>query len=214
LLDISLNIASTPAGVCCKIKTTPHHIDPETKMILADKKGANIPGAGCEHSTWYVAQLRPGGFARAQLNLRRQGVETFMPLDGHTRVQKGKRKPGLKPLFPGYIFLHADPRRISFQAINCTYGISRLVMRDRVTAQTVPQALISDLWQRCDAEGRLQPPPSFRPGEAVRIIAGPFAEFVATVESLSAPERLRLLFEMMGQTVRVELAGSDLERLG
>ncbi len=195
------------------MQTIPHHVVPDPKMTQANNKDVNIPGAVSKHSTWYVAQLRPGGFARAQLNLRRQGVETFMPLDGHARAQKGRPKPGLKPLFPGYIFLHTNPQRISFQAINCTYGISRLVMRDRVTAQTVPQALISDLWQRCDVEGRLLPPPAFKPGEAVRIVAGPFSQFVATVESLSAPERLRLLFEMMGQAVRVEVAGSDLERL-
>ncbi len=196
------------------MQTVPHYVDPDSKMIQAEEIGTTIPGSGCELSSWYVAQLRPGGFVRAQLNLRRQGVETFMPLDGRARMQKGKRKPGLKPLFPGYIFLHADPRRISFQSINCTYGISRLVMRDRTAAQIVPQKLISELWQRCDAEGRLLPPPAFKPGEAVRIVAGPFSQFVATVESLSAPERLRLLFEMMGQTVRVEVASSDLERLG
>ena len=213
MLDISLNIESTPLGACCKMQTIPHHVDPDPKMIQPNKIDSNVPGAGCEHSTWYVAQLRPGGFARAQLNLRRQGVETFMPLDGRAQMQKGKRKPGLKPLFPGYIFLHTDPRRISFQSINCTYGISRLVMRDRTAAQIVPQKLISELWQRCDAEGRLLPPPAFKPGEAVRIIAGPFAQFIATVETLSSPERLRLLFEMMGQSVRIEVAGSDLERL-
>jgi transcriptional antiterminator RfaH len=195
------------------MQTVPHHVDPVPKMIQAEETGATVPASGCAHSNWYVAQLRPGGFARAQLNLRRQGVETFMPLDGGARMQKGQRKPGLKPLFPGYIFLHADPRQISFQAINCTYGISRLVMRDRITAQTVPQELISGLWQRCDAEGRLLPPPAFKPGETVRVTTGPFAQFVATVESLGAAERLRLLFEMMGQTVRVEVASSDLERL-
>ena len=31
-------------------------------------------------NSWYVAQLKPNGFYKAQLNLVRQGFECFMPM--------------------------------------------------------------------------------------------------------------------------------------
>lgn len=49
--------------------------------------------------------------------------------------------------------------------------------------------------------------------ESVRITAGPLVRFVAVVDRLKGPEKVRILFDIMGQTVRSEIASNDLERV-
>jgi transcription antitermination factor NusG len=44
------------------------------------------------------------------------------------------------------------------------------------------------------------------PGTPVRLIGGPFADQLATVEVMSGPDRVRVLLSMMSQTVPVEVS--------
>jgi transcriptional antiterminator RfaH len=45
----------------------------------------------------------------------------------------------------------------------------------------------------------------------VLITRGPFAEFVATVESLSPQQRIWILLECMGTRMRVAIPSNDLQ---
>ena len=58
-----------------------------------------------EKKSWYVAQLKPNGFSKAQVNLIRQGFECFMPMRKVTTRHARKLSTALKPIFPGYIFI-------------------------------------------------------------------------------------------------------------
>jgi transcriptional antiterminator RfaH len=53
----------------------------------------------------------------------------------------------------------------------------------------------------------------FEPGEDVRVVVGPFADLVAKVEAAPEKDRIFVLLDMMGRTVRAQLSGADLERL-
>ncbi|MEJ2030209.1 MAG: mitochondrial 54S ribosomal protein L40 [Maritimibacter sp.] len=42
-------------------------------------------------------------------------------------------------------------------------------------------------------------------GDEVELLTGPFADFIATVDSIDANRRVWVLMEMMGQTTRLSL---------
>ena len=67
----------------------------------------------------------------------------------------------------------------------------------------VPQDLISGLMSRCDQDGKLLPPPTLDAGDKVQIVGGPFAEFIATVDSIAPDTRIWVLLDLMGRTTRV-----------
>ena len=48
------------------------------------------------------------------------------------------------------------------------------------------------------------------PGQAVRILTGPFADFVGTLDRLDANGRVRVLLDIMGSTVPVAVQRSIL----
>ena len=53
---------------------------------------------------WYVAQLKPNGFNKAQLNLARQGFECFMPMRKVTIRHARKLSIRLTSNFSGLYF--------------------------------------------------------------------------------------------------------------
>ena len=160
---------------------------------------------------WYLVLLKPNGLARAQTNLHRQGVSTFMPL--YSQPSQNRRGSAPKPLFPGYLFVHFNPQATSFATVNSTFGVSYIVTAGCDIKRGLPSELIEGLRARCDTQGHLLPLASLKVNETVRITAGPFSQFVAVVDKLKTPERVQILFEMMGQTIRSEIAVDDLERL-
>ena len=52
---------------------------------------------------------------------------------------------------------------------------------------------------RCDASGELLPPKSLNEGDSVEMLTGPFANFIATVDTIDPEQRIWVLMDFMGQ---------------
>ena len=153
-------------------------------------------------TSWFLAQLKPNSGHIAERNLKRQGFRTFLPMEDATKQVRGKFVDVLRPLFPGYIFVSFDMTLGHWRAINSTYGLTRLVSFGKDPAP-VPLDIVCQLMLRCDASGKLLPPKLLKPGDQVRLATGPFADFVATVESIAPDRRVFVLLDIMGGQTRV-----------
>ena len=162
---------------------------------------------------WYVAQLKPNGFAKAVANLDKQGFETFMPLRRKTVRHARQMREVLRPVFPGYLFIRFGAERSDWRKINSTFGVSRLISFEKALPSPVPDALMAGLRARCDTAHVLQPLDDLQTGEKVKMLAGAFAEFVGEIETFVANDCIRLLFDFMGQTTRVDVPREDVERI-
>ena len=59
---------------------------------------------------------------------------------------------------------------------------------------------------RCNSGGKLLPPKQLTKGDAVQLLTGPFANYIAKVETIDAEQRVWVLMELMGQITR-DLSG-------
>jgi hypothetical protein len=59
-------------------------------------------------TSWFLAQLKPNCANIADKNLKRQGFQTFLPMEEETRQRNGKFVTAMRPFFPGYIFVTFD----------------------------------------------------------------------------------------------------------
>ena len=121
-------------------------------------------------------------------------------------------KEVLRPIFPGYIFVRFSSKSSDWRKINSTHGVVRLVSFRAQTPVAVPEGLIIELMKRCNEQAVLRPLNDLKAGEAVKMVSGSFAEFVGEIEALLAPERLRILFDFMGQKTRLDVSSDDVER--
>ncbi|MCC5982886.1 MAG: transcriptional activator RfaH [Rhodobacteraceae bacterium] len=161
-------------------------------------------------SAWFLAQFKPNSHAIAARNLARQRFRTFLPLHEETRRARGRFVTQLRPLFPGYIFVALDLAQGGWQKVNSTQGVTRLVSLGK-TPNRVPDALVDQLMRRCDSDGKLLPSAAFSPGDKVVLTGGPFADFVATVESIAPERRVYVLLDLMGTATRVAVSAAHLQ---
>ena len=167
----------------------------------------------CDQARWYVAQIKPNDFARAEANLGRQGFETFMPLRSRTVRHARQMRDVLRPVFPGYLFVKFGSERADWRKINSTLGVSKLISSEAGKPTPVPNSLMAGLRARCDNCQVLKPLDDFCTGERVRMLSGAFADFIGEIEEMVPNDGVRLLFELMGQTTRIDVPRCDVERI-
>ena len=159
---------------------------------------------------WYLIQCKPNSHRLAERNLHRQGFETFLPMQQITRRKASHFVSDLKPLFASYLFVNVNSDLAPWRSINSTIGVSRLVSFDG-KPKPLPLQLISGLMLRCDASGVLLPPNSLDQGDSVEILTGPFANFIATVDTIDPDHRIWVLMEFMGQKTRMHITAVQLQ---
>ena len=159
--------------------------------------------------TWYLVQTKPNAHHIAERNLKRQGCDVFLPLIKQTRRSGQRFSTEVRPLFPGYLFVGLRDGIPSWRTLNSTHGVSRAVSFDG-QYRPVPNQLISTLQAGCDAECVFQTKRALSAGDVVKIQKGPFASFLAEVESLAPEQRVWVLFDLMGQKSRLLLDQTDI----
>ena len=127
-----------------------------------------------------------------------------------TRRKASRFVSDLKPLFPGYMFVSVNAGLAPWRTINSTIGVSKLVSFE-VKPKSFSLQLISDLMLRCDASGTLLPPKSLNEGDSVEMLTGPFANLIATVDTIDPEQRIWVLMDFMGQKTRMQTTADQLQ---
>jgi transcriptional antiterminator RfaH len=159
---------------------------------------------------WFILQFKSNSHYLAERNLRRQGFQSFLPLQKIISHKSSRYVSDLRPLFPGYMFVAFDPISGPWKQINCTIGVSKLVSFGGQPSP-VPCELVSGLMLRCDANGKLLPPKQLSKGDKVQLLTGPFSSYIATVETIDAKQRIWALMELMGRSTRISVDPNQLQ---
>lgn len=159
---------------------------------------------------WYLIQFKANSHRLAERNLHRQGFETFLPMQQITCRKASRFVSDLKPLFPGYMFVSVNSQLSPWRTINSTIGVSR-ILKDESKPKPLPLQLVSGLMIRCDELGRILPSKRLNEGDSVKMLTGPFAKFIATVDTIDPEQRIWVLMDFMGQKARMNVAANQLQ---
>jgi transcription elongation factor/antiterminator RfaH len=156
------------------------------------------------NARWYAVQTQPHTESQATYHLESQGYRVFCPRYRKIVRHARKTKSILAPLFPNYLFVRLDISRDHWRSVNGTRGVVRLLMRGE-TPQPVPNRIVDGLQAQMRADGTIDWMPALKIGGDVRIVDGPFAEFLGKLEYFDAAGRVRVLLDLLGRTVSVAL---------
>lgn len=162
---------------------------------------------------WYCvrAQTRREHIAAAQL-LRQGSLEVFCPRIRFRRRTRRGKVWFEEALFPGYLFARFCPEQ-SLRAVASAVGV-RGVVRFGENLLPVPDGVISALRHETLSAPVLIPDEEFKPGDAAVLAEGPMMGLQALVTRvLPGGERVRILMEMMGTAVEVDVSADALERV-
>jgi transcriptional antiterminator RfaH len=160
-----------------------------------------------ENERWFLVHTQPKSERKAEMHLGAQGFRTHLPAIHKTIRHARQLRTVRAPLFPRYLFLILDPQRDPWLSVKSTVGVSSLITcDDRPIA--VPQGIVETLIENTDEANLTLFNRGLVAGQSVRILRGPFADFVGTLERLDDAGRVRVLLDMMGTAVPVALRRS------
>jgi transcription elongation factor/antiterminator RfaH len=174
-------------------------------MLRFDVEAPMLAG----NERWFLAHTLPKSEWKAELHLGAQGFKTYLPRIQKTIRHARQLRTVRAPLFPRYLFVILDLGRDRWLSVRSTVGVSHLFTSEEGRPVPVPVGIVESLIERSDA-GLTQLGSSLVKGQHVRILSGPFANFVGTLERLDAAGRVQVLLEMMGTAVPVRLHRSAL----
>src|SRR6516164_2145823 len=136
------------------------------------------------------------------MHLEAQGFRPFLPYIQKTIRHARQLRTLRAPLFPRYIFLILDLGRDRWLSVWGTVGVSSLyTSQDRPVP--VQEGIVETLIENTDEANLALFTNGLTAGQSVRILSGPFANFVGMLDRLDAAGRVRVLLEMMGTAVPV-----------
>ena len=158
---------------------------------------------------WFVAQTLRHKEQLAGLHLGAQGFRSFLPRFHKTVRHARSIREVIAPVFPGYIFVVLNPERNRWRSINGTFGVARLISAHQ-RPTPVPMGVVEALLASVDELGLVRFDRDLKPGLAVRVIAGPFAQFPGVLRRLDARGRVQVLLNIMGRESAVMMDRADL----
>jgi len=153
---------------------------------------------------WFVVHTLPNSERRAELHLGAQGFRTHSPTIQKTVRHARQLRTVWAPLFPRYIFLILDLGRDRWLSVRSTVGVASIYScEDRPVP--VPEGIVETLIENTDEANLTLFSSGLTLGQSVRIMSGPFVNFVGTLDRLDDAGRVRVLLDMMGTAVPVAL---------
>lgn len=141
-------------------------------------------------------------------------VEVLVPSEEVVELHKGKRRVTERKIFPGYILVKMRLNDETWHVVKDTPKITGFV-----GSQTAPSPLSDEevreiVDQMTEDSAKPKPKVMFRHGEPVRVIDGPFTNFVGVVDEVNADRgKLKVMVSIFGRSTPVELDFLQVEKL-
>jgi transcriptional antiterminator RfaH len=164
-----------------------------------------------DRRSWYVIQTQGRHEDRVETALERKGLETFLPWITYPSRRRDRKVILKAPLFPCYLFLHAELDPVTFYKVIKVEGVVR------VLGSGSPAPLAAEIVAsiRSIVEGE-RPYYAWRyleKGKQVRVIDGPLAGVVGTIVAKKEKKRRIVVnVELFKRSVAVELDDDAVER--
>ena len=159
---------------------------------------------------WYALYARSRHEKFVDTELRKKGIETFLPLRKIKRHWSDRVKLIEEPIFSGYLFVHTALRdRLE---ILKTKGSVRLVGFNS-TPVPVPERDLESVRRFVEEEIALDPFPYLAEGNRVYVRSGPFKGIEGFIVRKNKQTRLVVSLDLLFQSVSVEIDEALVEKV-
>jgi transcriptional antiterminator NusG len=202
--------------------------EPEVVVQLGPREDGNFlpePFAkeeevGGDERAWFVIHCYSGYEQKVKFNLEQRiesmGMQDFIfqvvvPTVEEIEIKDGKRHTVERCLYPGYIMVQMILSDDSWYVVRNTPGVTGFVGMGNTPVPLRPEQVQSIL-RRMEAAAP-QVRATFKAGQKVRIVEGPFADFIGVVEHIDEERaKVRVLVSFFGRETPVELDFLQVEK--
>jgi transcriptional antiterminator NusG len=191
----------------------------------AEPAAADVPEAAVEGAedgrNWFVIHCYSGYENKVRHNLE-QRIESMgmkgkifdvvVPTEEEIEVKDGKRRTVERRVFPGYLLVQMIMSEDSWYVVRNTPGVTGFVGMGNVPTPLRPEE-VAQILRRMEAEAP-KVKVTYKPGQKVRIVDGPFNDFIGTVAEIDMDRaKVRVMVSFFGRETPVELDFLQVEKV-
>jgi len=173
-----------------------------------------------DQPAWYVIHCYSGYENKVRHNLE-QRIETMgmkdkvfdvvVPTEEEIEVRDGKRRTVERHIFPGYVLVNMVLTEESWFVVRNTPGVTGFVGMGQLPTPLRPDE-VSQIVKRMEADSPTVKV-TFKVGERVRIVDGPFNDFRGLVSEIDMEKnKVRVMVSFFGRETPVELDFLQVEK--
>ena len=184
-------------------------------MMTVAQEVASTEGGSDANKKWFAIQtyssfenkVKQGIEHKATLEgLRDKIHRVIIPTEIVVEIKGGKKRQVQRALMPGYVLVEMEPSEELFNLIKEIKGVSSFV-GDGHNPTPLSDAEISNILNIMeDKHEKPKPKAAYRKGDQIKVIEGPFMNFVGNVEGMDEEKgKLTVMVSIFGRTTPVEL---------
>ena len=194
-------------------------LDEAQESVDEIEEGVEAPADDRE---WYVIHTYSGYENKVKTNLEHRvesmGVQdkifqVVIPTEEEIEIRDGQRRTVQKKVFPGYVLVQMILGDDSWYVVRNTPGVTGFVGSGTKPTPLLPSEVKSIL-KRTGTSEAPKVKVSFSKGERVKVVDGPFVDFIGIVDEINAERgKVRVLVSMFGRETPVELDFLQVSRI-
>lgn len=189
----------------------------------ASNRDPDLASGDSPEFKWYIAKTLTGQENKVSKALKERIVnlkkaeyfaEILVPEETVVSNAGGKKRTIKKKFFPGYVLIKMIMNDSTWHLVKDTDKVSGFVGGTPTSPQPISDDEAAYMTNKSD-EGirKTKSSVSFTEGESVKVIEGPFASFVGTVEAVSDKGKVKVNVSIFGRPTPVELDFSQVEKV-
>ena len=174
-----------------------------------------------EASKWYVVHTQAGYEQKTKTSLEQRiktlGFEKFVfeiiiPMKDVITIKQGKKKQIKEKLFPGYILINMILDDDSWLVVRTTEGVTGFVGAGNKPTPISEKEVEAIMKFTRDEAPKFKA--KFSKGEAVKIIDGPFTDFLGTIQSVDEDQgKVKVLISIFGRETPIDLDFLQIQKI-
>lgn len=178
-----------------------------------------------EEKRWYSLRVISGKERkikeRIELEIERSNwadyvTQILVPTEKVYKIRAGKKVISERNILPGYILIEADPSNFTGEMITAIANVPNVIhFLGRTNPIPMQQSEANRMLGKVDdssdsGESLIEP---YIVGETIKIIDGPFSEFVGDIEEVNEEKKkLKVIVKIFGRGTEVELNFMQVEK--
>jgi len=170
---------------------------------------------------WYAVHTYSGYEERVRKNLEQRVksmdttgdiMQVVIPTEEEIEVKNGQRRTVTRKILPGYILVNMKMNDQSWSTVRNTPGVTGFVSGGNKPVPLQPEEINQILKQMESEAPRVKV--GFRQGQSVRVIDGPFIDFIGTVDEIDSEKgKVTVMLSLFGRETPVKLDFLQVEKL-
>lgn len=141
--------------------------------------------------------------------------EILVPTEEVVEMRAGQKRKSERKFFPGYVLVQMELNDSTWHLVKNTPRVMGFIGGTADKPAPITDKEAEAILQRMATTGdKPKPRTLFEPGETVRVVSGPFADFNGTVEEVNYEKsRVQVAVSIFGRLTPVELEFSQVEKV-